>query len=173
MGRREIVDWFDGNWMPTRRRALDSGWDSLSRRDQVLLAVGFLLDSCVCDGVWAIVDGVVEGSDEGLTVKMPDALEAVGLSEAAEHVRNIIRLRAPTGTRRKDKSNRDKALDHWRSINRLFEEWVPFQERVMLAKLYEWYHSQPEQAQPASALGLAKTAKPRRSNVKRSLKKGR
>jgi hypothetical protein len=150
MNNPDIVGWFDDNWMPTRDRALESGWDSLSRRDQVLVAVGLLLDSCVGDGVRAVVDGVVEGNDEGLTAKMPDALQEVGLPEAAEHVRSIIRLRTPTGSAKKDESNRKEALKHWREIHRLFDEWVPGGERVMLTKLHDWYHSQPEKAQKAS-----------------------
>jgi hypothetical protein len=43
MSSPNIVGWFDGNWMPARDRALKGGWDSLVRRDQVLVAVGFLL----------------------------------------------------------------------------------------------------------------------------------
>src|SRR5262245_60282670 len=101
MAEPDIVSWFDDNWMPARERALQHGWDSLSRPDQVLVAVGFLLDSCVGDGVWAIVDGVVKGNDEGLTARMPDALEEIGLPKAAKHVRQIIRLRAPAGSRKK------------------------------------------------------------------------
>jgi hypothetical protein len=152
MAEPDIVGWFDGNWMPVRDRALKHGWESLSRPDQVLLAVGFLLDSCVGDGVWAIVDGVVEGNDEGLTARMPDALEEVGLPEAAEHVRRIIRLRAPAGSPKKDEANRKTALDHWRAIHRLFDEWVPGGERVMLTRLYEWYHAQTDKAaEPVAA----------------------
>jgi hypothetical protein len=154
--------------MTTRDRALASGWESLSRRDQVLLAVGFLLDSCVGDGVWAVVDGVVEGNDEGLTVKMPEALEEVGLPEAAEHVRGIIRLRAPTGAPKKDEGNRKKALGHWREIHRLFDEWVPGGERVMLTKLHDWYRSQPGHAQGAGVPAQAKPTKPGRTRVKKS-----
>jgi hypothetical protein len=145
MSSPDVVGWFDDNWMPVRERALDGGWDSLPRRDQVLLAVGFLLDSCVGDGVWAVVDGVVKGNDEGLTARMPDALDEVGLPEAADHVRSIIRLRAPTGSPAQDKTNREKALGHWGEVNDLFEECVPGGERVMLTKLYDWYHSRPEQ----------------------------
>ena len=142
MSDSAIVDWFDRNWMPTRHRANGGEWDSLSHRDQVLLAVGFLLDSCVGDGVWAVVDGVVEGDDEGLTVKMPDALDTIGLHEAAEHVRNIIQLRRPTDSPETDELNRDEALNHWNDIELLFDEWTPDGERVMLTKLYDWYHAQ-------------------------------
>jgi hypothetical protein len=144
MSKPTVVGWFDRSWMPVRNRAKKDGWGSLSRRDQVLAAVGFLLDSCVGDGVWAIVDGVVEGSDEGLTVRMPDALEEVGLPEAARHVREIIRLRAPSGSPEKDRANRKAALDHWGEIGDLFDEWVPGGERVILTRLHDWYHSQPD-----------------------------
>jgi hypothetical protein len=143
MSNPDLVGWFDDNWMAARDRALQNGWDALPRRDQVLVAVGFLLDSCVGDGVWAVVDRVVEGNDEGLTVRMPEALDAIGCPEAAEHVRSIVRLRAPTGSARKDAGNRTKALEHWQDICRLFEEWVPGGERVMLTRLHDWYHRQP------------------------------
>jgi hypothetical protein len=63
---------------------------------------------------------------------------------AAEQVRSIVRLRTPTGSPTKDRSNRDKALANWQEIERLFSEWVPGGERVMLTKLHEWYHSQPD-----------------------------
>jgi hypothetical protein len=173
MSNPDIVGWFDDNWMTTRDRACESGWDSLSRRDQVLLAVGFLLDSCVGDGVWAIVDGVAEGNDDGLTVKMPEALEEVGLPQAAEHVRGIIRLRAPTGSPKKDERNRKEALSHWREIHRLFDEWVPGGERVMLTKLHNWYHSQRENTQGARVAAQDKPTKPRPGQVKRSPRKKR
>jgi len=137
-----IVEWFDRHWMLARDQALRQGWDSLSRPEQVLVAVGFLLDSCIGDGVWAIVDGVVTGDDEGLTVRMPDALEEVGLAEAAGHTREIIRLRLPAGSPQEDAANRKAAIDHWVAIYHLFDEWVPEGERVMLTRLYEWYHSQ-------------------------------
>src|SRR5215469_4699629 len=120
MAKPEIVGWFDSNWMPARDRALKHGWASLSRPDQVLVAVGFLLDSCVGDGVWAIVDGVAEGNDEGLTARMPEALAEIGLPKAAEHIRKIIQLRAPVGLAKKDEANRKKALGHWRAISDLF-----------------------------------------------------
>lgn len=143
MAKPDIVSWFDGNWMPARDRALQHGWDSLSRADQILVAIGFLLDSCVGDGVWAVVDGVVEGQDVGLTVRMPEALDEVGLPAVAEHVRQLIRLRAPTGSAERDEANREEALNHWGAIHRLFDEWVPGGERVMLTRLHEWYHTQP------------------------------
>lgn len=143
MAKPDLVGWFDRNWMPARDRALKYGWDSLSRPDQVLVAVGFLLDSCVGDGVWAVVDGVVEGQDEGLTVRMPEALQAVGLPEVAEDIREIIRLRAPTGSAARDEAQRVQALDHWHGVREAFSEWVPDGERVMLTQLYDWYHSQP------------------------------
>ena len=142
MDTPDMAGWFDANWMKVRDRALTSGWDSLSRPEQVLVAVGFLLDSCVGDGDWAIVYGVVEGNDEGLTVRMPDALEEIGLPEAAQHIRSIIQLRAPTGSPEKDRANSERALDHWHEIERLFDEWAPGGERVMLTRLYDWYHSQ-------------------------------
>lgn len=142
MGKPDVVGWFDENWMGVREQGHVHGWESLSRPDQVFLAVGFLLDSCIGDGVWAIVDGVVEDNDEGLTVHMPDALEAIGCPEAAEHIRAIVRLRAPTGSEDKDASNRKEALSHWRAIGDLFEEWDSQGERVMLLRLYEWYHAQ-------------------------------
>src|SRR5262249_46907086 len=119
MAKPDIVGWFDKNWMPARDRALKQGWDSLSRPDQGLVAVGFLLDSCIRDGVWAIVDGVVEGSDEGLTARMPKALEEVGLKKAAGHVRKIVQLRTPTGAAKKDEANRERALEHWLALNQL------------------------------------------------------
>lgn len=168
MSSPDIVGWFDNNWMGVRERALKSGWDSLPRRDQVLVAVGFLLDGCIGDGVWAIVDGVVEGSDEGLTVRMPAALEDVGLPKVAEHVRSIIRLRAPTGSPAKVESNRSEALGHWGEINDLFEEWIPGGERVMLTKLYDWYHTHTEQGNGGKAAAPDKPAKPQASKVKNS-----
>ncbi len=142
MGVPHIVSWFDANWMLARDRALKLGWDSLSRPDQVLVAVGFLLDSCVGDGFWAIVDGVIEGNDEGLTVRMPEALKEVGLPEAADHIRQIIQLRTAPGSANQKRANREQASDHWLEIHRLFDEWVPGGERVMLTRLYEWYHAQ-------------------------------
>jgi hypothetical protein len=162
-----IVEWFDDNWMPTRDRAHETGWDSLPRRDQVLLAVGFLLDSCIGDGVWAIVDGVVKGNDEGLTAKMPDALAEVGLPEAAEHIRSIVRLRAPSGSAKKDKNNRSKALEHWQEIHRLFDEWGRNGQRVMLTKLHAWYHDQPEPGQLGSVI---EPAKPRKQPARKAKK---
>jgi hypothetical protein len=141
MGNPDIERWFDATWMRARDRALHSGWDSLSRPDQVLVAVGFLLDSCIGDGEWAIVDGVVDGNDEGLTVRMPDALEEVGLSLEADLVRNIIRLRVPTGSPIQDAINRDEALGHWQMIEALFDRGMP-DERVMLTQLHNWYHAQ-------------------------------
>jgi hypothetical protein len=142
MAKPDIMGWFDNAWMPVRERALKQGWDALARPDQVLLAVGFLLDSCVGDGVWAVVDGVLSGSDEGLTVRMPEALEEVGLKQAAGHIRKIIKLRAPAGSPRKGEANRKKAIGEWGAIQRQFGEWVPGGERVMLTRLYEWYHTQ-------------------------------
>jgi hypothetical protein len=154
MDKPDIMGWFDTAWMPARERALKRGWDTLSRPDQVLVAVGFLLDSCVGDGVWAVVDGVVSGSDEGLTIRMPEALEEVGLKKAAGHIRKIVKLRAPAGAPKKDGANRKKALDEWSSIRRLFGEWVPGGERVMLTRLYEWYHARAgEHAEPSAADG--------------------
>jgi hypothetical protein len=173
MSSTNIVGWFDDSWMPTRERAIKSGWGSLPRRDQVLLAVGFLLDSCVGDGVWAIVDGVVDGHDEGLTVRMPEALEEVGLPEAAAHVRSIIRLRAPTGSPRKDKLNREQALDRWGQIGELFEEWVPGGERVMLTKLHDWYHAQPEPAQAGTVPTQGDPGKRTSSKIKKAPRKKR
>jgi hypothetical protein len=173
MSSPNIVAWFDDNWMPTRARALKSGWDFLARRDQVLVAVGFLLDSCVGDGVWAIVDGVVKGNDEGLTVRMPDALEEVGLAEAAEQVRSIIRLRAPTQLPKMDESNRNEALGHWQKIHRLFDESVPGGERVMLTKLHDWYHSQLAPAKSARAPAQSKKRKPQSGNAKKAPRKKR
>lgn len=143
MGKPDMVGWFDANWMRQRELAMREGFDSLSRRDQVLVAVGFLIDSCIGDGEWAVVDGVVEGQDEGLTRRMPAALEDIGASEAAQHVREIIRLRAPTQTPEQDEANRDQAVEHWEEIARLFDKWIPKGERVMLTQLYEWYHSHP------------------------------
>jgi hypothetical protein len=142
MAKPDVMGWFDNAWMPARERALKQGWDTLARPDQVLVAVGFLLDSCVGDGVWAVVDGVVSGNDEGLTARMPEALEEIGLKKAAGHIRKINNLRAPTGSPKKDEANRKKALGEWASIQRLFGEWVPGGERVMLTRLYEWYRAQ-------------------------------
>src|SRR5262245_35533591 len=109
MDEPDISEWFWDHWEECRDQATQSGWDSLSRRDQVVLAVGFLFDSCIGDGVWAIVDGVVDGNDEGLTVKMPDALSEIGLEEAAEHIRQIIFLRVQSDSPDK---NRPQALKH-------------------------------------------------------------
>jgi hypothetical protein len=138
----EIQEWFDSTWMRVRERALVNGWDSLSRPDQVLVATGFLVDSCIGDGVWAIVNGVVEGNDEGLTVKMPAALDELGLPELARHVRGIISLRAPTGSSRKDKANWERARKHWVDIENLCDETEPGRHVVVLTRLYDWYHAQ-------------------------------
>src|SRR5262249_10267366 len=136
MASPDIVGWFDDNWMNARERAQADGFEALGRPDQVLAAVGFLFDSFIGDGVLAIVDGVVQGSDEGLTVKMPDALDEIGLSDAAEHVRQIIRLRQPTGSAAKDGKQRTAALEHWSALHALFDETGPDGERVMLTRLY-------------------------------------
>lgn len=143
MGEPDIPAWFDGNWMKVRDRALKQGWESLSRRDQVLTAVGFLMDSMVGSGVEMIVDGMADGSDEGLTVHMPDALRAIGQREAARHMEELIRLRTPSGSKRKDQANRELALDHWAEVGQLFDEWIPGGERLMLTMLYDWYRAQP------------------------------
>ena len=135
------VEWFDGNWMKVRDLEKENGWASLNRRDQVLLAVGFLIDSCIGDGEWAIVDGVIEGQDEGLTVKMPDALEQIGLSKIAEYVNNIILLRKPAGSKVNDEANRERAVAQWEKVLAAFGEFVPGGERVILTTLYQWYHS--------------------------------
>jgi hypothetical protein len=137
-----IQQWFDATWTKVRGRALDNGWDSLSRPDQVLVAVGFLVDSCIGDGVWAIVNGVVEGNDEGLTVRMPAALDELGLPEFARHVRSIISLRSPTGSPRRDKTNWLRARRHWVDIENLCDVMEPGRHVVVLTRLYDWYHAQ-------------------------------
>ena len=142
----EYSQWFDANWMKQRERALKEGFDTLPRRDQVLVAVGFLMDSMVGDGVWAIVDGIAEGNDEGLTAKMPTALDEIGFTDGAAHVRHIIRLRegAVVSDEHEDQEDptRDEALDHWDAIGKLFGKKAPNGERLMLTQLYDWYHAQ-------------------------------
>src|SRR4051812_3615275 len=71
MSRPEIIRWFDRNWVPTWDRARVQGWGTLSRPDQVLVAVGFLLDSFLSDAVLLVVDGMATGYDTGLTAHMP------------------------------------------------------------------------------------------------------
>ena len=63
MSSPDMAGWFDGAWMLAHDRSRQSGWETLSRRDQVLVAVGFVIESCIGDGVTFIVDGVVEGTD--------------------------------------------------------------------------------------------------------------
>ncbi len=172
MSNPEIEKWFDATWMRERDRALRSGWEALARRDQVLVAVGFLLDSCVGDGEWAVVDGVVDGNDEGLTARMPDALEEVGLSLEADLVRQIIRLRKPTGSPRQDAINRDEALGHWQLIEALFERGMP-EERVMLTQLYDWYQARAEEATAPSVAAPKRRSKKAPNQVKTPRKKGR
>jgi|GEM_PF-4415987 len=138
----DIIEWFDAHWMIARDGALHLGWDNLSRPDQVLVAVGFLLDSCIGGGVTMIVDGMLDGSDERMTARMPAALDEVGLPEAAEHIRQIVRLRTPSDSASADAANRQAALAHWQAIHLLFDEWEVDGERVMVARLYEWYHAQ-------------------------------
>jgi hypothetical protein len=170
MAKPDIMGWFDNAWMPARERALKEGWESLARPDQVLLAVGFLLDSCVGDGVWAVVDGVLSGSDEGLTARMPEALEEVGLEQAAGYVRKIIKLRAPAGSPKKDEANRKKAIGEWGAIQRLFGEWVPGGERVMLTRLYDLYHARttiPAEQRAAPGRGGAVATRSSRSPRRR------
>lgn len=125
-----IIEWYDDAFFPAWERANDHGWESLSRRDQVLVGVGLLFDCFAGEGITASFKrDQDENAYNGLTSHIPDALQEVGLDEASEHVRTLL--------------GEPVVSEPLSALYRLLNEWVPDGERVMLTRLFEWYHAQP------------------------------
>jgi hypothetical protein len=125
-----IIDWYEDTFFPAWERAQTDGWDTMSRRDQILVGVGLLLDCFAGEGITASFQrDRDENAYHGLTRHIPDALQEVGLDEASGHVRKLL-----------DEPIYSEPLT---ALYRLLDEWVPDGERVMLTRLFEWYHAQP------------------------------
>jgi hypothetical protein len=147
MSRPEVVAWFDAHWYPAFSQADGLGWDALPRRDRVLALAGAVIDAFVGSDRYTLYrQAAGRHADE-----MAGAFEAVGLPEEAAALR-AINAAFPGGRPAADDAERERQVDGlpgeawapWRALRASFDRWVPGGERVMLTRLYEWYHSQAE-----------------------------
>jgi hypothetical protein len=169
MGKPDIVSWFDNHWLDTFDRGVEGGFDSLSERDRVLALVGAAFDHEIGAGRRVLYAGPVGAH----TAELADAFEAIGAPQAAR----VIRQFAATflgGAPSADEDERVRQVDElpasaWKVLHAfgdLFEECGPDGERMILTKLYEWYHAQTDQASGPKAKGPAKGTKPRTGPTK-------
>jgi Domain of unknown function (DUF4375) len=165
MGEPNIVAWFDDRWLDTFDRGVEEGFDSLSRRDQVLAMVGAAFDHEIGAGRRVLYAGPVGAH----TAELADAFEAIGSKKAAKVIRKLA-ASFPGGVPAADDHERKRQVEElpdqsWKILNefgRLFDECDPGGERVLLVQLYRWYHAQSEQR---SAPGAG--AKPMPTSMKK------
>lgn len=146
MANPEIVDWFDKHWLNTYTQAITKGLNTLSEKDQVLALVGATFDHEIGAGRRELMCGPMGAHIPELIA----AFEKLDLKEAAKSFRKFAK-KFPDGTPAKDEAEREEQVSNlpknaWKELYKfgeLFEEFEPGGERVMLTRLYEWYHKQP------------------------------
>jgi hypothetical protein len=88
MGEPDIVSWFDDHWLDTFRRGAEEGFDSLSRRDQVLALVGATFDHEIGAGRRVLYAGPVGAH----TAELAEAFEAIGVEKAGKVIREFAAM---------------------------------------------------------------------------------
>jgi hypothetical protein len=162
MSNPEIVGWFDDNWLDTFSRGVKSGFASLSHRDRALALVGSAFDHEIGAGRRVLYEGPVGAH----TAELADAFEVIGSKKAAKVIRDFAAT-FPGGAPSPDDEERERQVSElpseaWKVLRKfgdLFEECAGDGERVLLHKLYDWYHAQSGQAEGSGSPAAPKPAK--------------
>lgn len=141
MSSLNIPEWFSDKWMRLQARWVEDKipWDSLSRPDQVLFAVGYILETIVGGNGWDLIEDM-KTPDLGmrdLALKTPDAFSSLGYESVARQLKKFIELSRTSGDDTLDAANHEQAEDVWSEISKELDVWDD--ERVVLKDLYRWY----------------------------------
>jgi hypothetical protein len=130
-------DWYEKEWnrLLVRWFQKHEPWNLFSRRDQVVLAVGYIANTHLAGNGWDLIRDMASGAPEKLAYYTPDAFDAIGRPEIAGWLRDFIVLGKTTGNEEQDEVNHEKAMDEWVKVADAIREDLGDECRV-LVELY-------------------------------------